>query len=295
MHRLIIGAQPGQQVDHVNGNSLDNRRSNLRLCTPRENIRNMHRSRNQQRGGLKGLKRNSSGRWSACIRAGAIDGNGFCRTLSVGTFTTKEQAARAYDSAARHFFGEFAALNFLDGRDEGFRVGGARPERMAPESGPKPLRVTVRKSRPAPSKSGFLGVALQADGARGKPWRAFFPSQTCRAAYVGAFDTAFEAARARDAMMIHVYGGGQLNFPIGTYSSEFVESVAVKLGKSKNQVAIGYRGVCRANGRGKWLASITTKGKTLHLGSFASPRDAALAYDDAARAIRGPKARLNFP
>lgn len=101
MHRLIANTPPGMQTDHVNHDTLDNRRQNLRVCTPKQNGRN-RRSTNPT--GYKGVRHRCK-RWSAEIR---IDGN---KTF-LGTFDSPEEAARAYDRAALAHWGEFAHLNF---------------------------------------------------------------------------------------------------------------------------------------------------------------------------------------
>lgn len=105
MHRLITGAEKGVVVDHINGDCLDNRRSNLRLCTRRENLCNRKRASNstQPYKGVHKFKRGS--RWGASVRC-----NGIRKLL--GGFATAEEAAIAYDAAAIAAFGEFACLNF---------------------------------------------------------------------------------------------------------------------------------------------------------------------------------------
>ena len=104
MHRLIIGASGRQQIDHVNGNGLDNRRCNLRLATKSQNMMN----RGPQKGnksGYKGVHFDlASGKWMAIIK---FDG----RNRNLGRFNTKEQAAQAYNKAAQEHFGTFAWLN----------------------------------------------------------------------------------------------------------------------------------------------------------------------------------------
>lgn len=104
LHRQLLGAQPGQVVDHVNGDTLNNRRSNLRLCTKAQNCRN-----NRGRGSASGFKGVSwyprYGRWVAGI---CVD----YRSVTLGYFDTRELAALAYDAAALLHFGEFACLNF---------------------------------------------------------------------------------------------------------------------------------------------------------------------------------------
>lgn len=97
LHNLIFG--PAPCIDHINGNGLDNRRSNLRAATYSDNARNA-RLRSDNTTGLKGVKRNGS-RWHGQIRVGA-------KRLHLGSFETPEEAHAAYCKAAVQHFGEFA-------------------------------------------------------------------------------------------------------------------------------------------------------------------------------------------
>lgn len=103
MHRLIVGAGDGRVVDHLNGDRLDNRRANLRVCSRSQN--QMNRRKLAGRFRFKGVWRGDRGRWRAQIR---VDG----RLLYLGRFDTDSDAAHAYDAAARQHFGQFAHLNF---------------------------------------------------------------------------------------------------------------------------------------------------------------------------------------
>lgn len=104
MHRLILGAGPGDMVDHVNRNGLDNRRANLRLCSASQNSTNRDYPRNEF--GFRGVSR-YAGRFRARVSPGP------CRPArTLGYFATPEEAARAYDAAAVARFGPFAQLNF---------------------------------------------------------------------------------------------------------------------------------------------------------------------------------------
>lgn len=104
LHLLVFGLGPGKpDVDHINGNRLDNRKANLRCATRTQNNANaVPKSHSKQP--FKGVRRAGT-RWSARLRM-----NG--REFYLGRFDTAEDAARAYDAAARTHFGRFARLNF---------------------------------------------------------------------------------------------------------------------------------------------------------------------------------------
>ena len=113
MHREILGLEggDGKEVDHVNGDGLDNRRSNLRVASRRENLRN-RRSFAGSTSRYCGVGwRASRGVWRARI---TIEG----REMSLGHFASEIEAALSYDEAARRWFGPYARLNFPDDIDE---------------------------------------------------------------------------------------------------------------------------------------------------------------------------------
>jgi hypothetical protein len=105
IHRLILNAPDGSNVDHRDGNRLDNRKANLRLATVGENGRNRPAPRSSS-SGYKGVSWRANGnRWEAYIQHEG-------KQRSIGRFANVEDAARAYDDKARELFGEFAWLNF---------------------------------------------------------------------------------------------------------------------------------------------------------------------------------------
>jgi len=111
IHRAVMGYPKNMFVDHINGNPLDNRKENLRVCTPSENIQNCKPRRNS-RSGYKGVWLSKDGlKIKAYI---AVPGTSGKETIRLGSFKTLEEAARAYDAKARELFGEFARLNFPD-------------------------------------------------------------------------------------------------------------------------------------------------------------------------------------
>jgi len=104
MHRMIMQATPEVEIDHINGNSLDNQRHNLRACTHAENCRNRKTQLNttSQYKGVAWHKKTK--KWCAYIRHNY-------KLLHLGNFHKEIDAAKAYDTKAIELFGEFAQTN----------------------------------------------------------------------------------------------------------------------------------------------------------------------------------------
>lgn len=102
LHRFLMNPAKGQVIDHINGNGLDCRRSNMRICSIQENNRNSRPRRTSQLKGLFFDKRTKT--WRARIKDNGT-------SIFIGTFVTEKDAALAYNAKAKELFGEFARLN----------------------------------------------------------------------------------------------------------------------------------------------------------------------------------------
>lgn len=102
IHREILQASDDMQVDHINGDRLDNRRCNLRVCTHSQNFFN--KGKMPGKSGYKGVY-NFGKRWKVMIQADR-------KQHYIGYFSSEIDAAKAYDEAAKKYHGEFARLNF---------------------------------------------------------------------------------------------------------------------------------------------------------------------------------------
>ncbi len=105
MHRVIMGAQAGQIIDHINHNGLDNRRCNLRFVSPSENHWHSRRAKNNTTGFIGVHFDKTHGRWKASVMR-----HGHRHYL--GYFNNPVDAALAHDLAALQLHGEYAETNF---------------------------------------------------------------------------------------------------------------------------------------------------------------------------------------
>lgn len=106
LHRWLLDLDPSQKVDHIDGNGLNNTRSNLRIATQSQNMVNAPKI-SSNTSGFKGVHWNKKdSRWRAEITV-----QGKCH--SIGSFKDATEAAKAYDLQAIKFFGEFAKTNIL--------------------------------------------------------------------------------------------------------------------------------------------------------------------------------------
>jgi hypothetical protein len=106
MHQLIMDCPKGLQIDHKNHDTLDNRKVNLRVCTHAKNHMNQRPQQRKMSSKYKGVtwaKRRN--KWQAQI---GLTGE----IIYLGYYSNEIMAAKAYDIAAKKYFGEFAYLNF---------------------------------------------------------------------------------------------------------------------------------------------------------------------------------------
>jgi hypothetical protein len=100
MHRQITNAHDSIEVDHINGNKLDNRKKNLRLCRREDNAKNLPIYSNNK-SGHKGVSlHKSTGKWQAYINVNK-------KRIYLGLFKNKKEAVKVYNDAAEKYFGEF--------------------------------------------------------------------------------------------------------------------------------------------------------------------------------------------
>ena len=100
MHAAILGAKKGCVTDHINGNGLDNRRSNLRFATNSQSAVNQ-KNRSDNTSGQRGIHwHKGSGKWQARIRVNQ-------KYICLGSFHRLDEATKVYEDAANLYFGEY--------------------------------------------------------------------------------------------------------------------------------------------------------------------------------------------
>ena len=180
MHRAVLNASGPVVVDHINGDRLDNRRENLRIATKAQNNYNQRPQKRPKSSQYKGVSLNKTvNRWQAHIKKGD-------ERRYLGLYDSEQDAARAYNAAARHYFGEYAFVN--DVPDDNW---------------------TMHNLSVGSKTSTYRGVHYST---RDKKWKAQIQVNKIKA-FIGYFHFEIDAARAYDA---YVAANGlpfPLNFP----------------------------------------------------------------------------------
>lgn len=177
LHRLILKPPNGLFTDHINGDRLDNRRSNLREATFAQNSRNTPGNPFGRISKYKGVNRvSTTNRWKATITADGV-------FHYLGCYETEEEAAAAYDSAASYFFKEYAYTNFPC---------------------PIPLSPKYLIDQTPANKNKFKHTTLYFEN-RSQRWMVkFWRKRHCR--HIGSFRTKEMAIVARDKALVLLQG-----------------------------------------------------------------------------------------
>lgn len=182
LHHLILFTPAEKVCDHINGDRLDNRKSNLRVATFSVNNRNRRRRDNRYKGVFE-----RDGGWNARVKTII---NGKYVNAYLGWFNSEEEAAEAYDAAVKGMDARIGQLNF--------------PDRDIP---PMSIAQIRGKNGVAQFSSSFTGVSwLERLG----KWQAY-DTVNRRQVYLGVFAKAEEAARVVDAARVQ-RGAEPVNF-----------------------------------------------------------------------------------
>lgn len=107
LHRLILSFPVEMQVDHINGDPRDNRKTNLRACSQHQNVTNKSKTKNKTSSKYKGVYKTKQGKFRAHI----MKNN---KTISLGEFYNEIDAAEAYNEAAVLYHGVYSKQNITD-------------------------------------------------------------------------------------------------------------------------------------------------------------------------------------
>jgi len=181
MHRLIMDATNGTDVDHINHDGIDNRKANLRICT-----RSQNQSNRRKRAGCSSQYKGVS--WYARGQVWQVHIKVNYQNIYLGRFANELDAADAYDEAARKHFGEFALTN-----DEMDTL-----DHTTGQPGPFAWRGQGQHRKRNGCSSKYKGVSWEK---RAQKWKAQFATAP---RHLGYFDSEADAARAyNDAATEH--------------------------------------------------------------------------------------------
>ncbi len=260
IHRYLMNPKQNEIVDHINNNPLDNRISNLRICTSSENSHN----RKIKVDKYAGVYKNKNGNYGAQITKDEI-------SYRLGTYLTEEEAARAYDTKARELYGTNAKTNFKEIDDT-------------------KLTTSYQYSKENITTSKYRGVS--------KTKSNTYQVHAGRGNYVGVFETEEEAAKAYDKKAKELFGDKAiLNFKENDDNfiiEKISRSTSCQGKKKRANTSSKHRGVTFIKSSKTYRAGIRKDKIQYNLGTYKTEEEAAKAYDKKALELYGNKATLNF-
>lgn len=229
---------------------------------------------------LVGL-RETRGRWEACIEEGSRQ----AKLL----FSSKEDAAKAYDKAQFKLYGDGAATNFALSEDEKEDVSNLEWEDLI-------LNLQLQGL----PKATLSGLAFHGVLCKDEVWQTYVKIGKQR--YVGRFTSMMEAVNAYDMVEYKIHGSdGLLNYDLAedevaelekTDWNSLISNLGLKIYERRKPHKTGYRGV-RQVAPGKWSASYAHRGASIQLGRFESLDAAVRSYDSFVYKLCGEAAKLN--
>ena len=265
LHRMLLGLSTNDGIvgDHIDGNTLNNRKSNLRPCSAKENGRNSRPSI-LNKTGYKGVTRVLL-HFEAHITADSC--------IRIGSYHNVIHAAQAYDKYAMIHHKEFARLNFPEGHE------------LYCKNFPDEYAMDFKSINPKKT-SKYRGVSFDKSKNKNK-WTAKLSKKR-----IGQYLSEIEAARAYDKTYVEKYGNEKdINFNSQHelyYANDLPEKYKITVTHSSKTSR--FRGVSFHKGKGKWTARFSK----YNLGGFNDEIEAAKAYNKKATEVLGDKAKLNI-
>jgi hypothetical protein len=260
MHRLVTEAPDDLEVDHINGDGIDNRKENLRLCTHAENSRNRGRAKHNTSGHKGVWFSKQSNRFIAETRL-----NG--KKIHVGSFKTAEEASEAYKAKALEVHGDFANI-----KNEIVSVNPVRDELkdLVPE-----------RNNDAKSNTGYFGVN-KSNCANRFYVKITFNGECIK---IGSFLSLYKAVEAYNAKASELFGEKAV---LNVIKKDEIDIVFENKAK-RVYVLDGYIGIKHNKSRKKFIAQFNSK----YIGVYSTIEEAIQAYNNKAKEVRGDKAVLN--
>lgn len=270
MHRFILNPPPELDIDHINHDGLDNTRPNMRFSSGQQNIWNTRPHRDNPFG-YKGVKKRGD-KWEAVI--------GFKgKQVLLGRFERIEDAAIAYDIAAKHYYGEFAYLNFPDYVPE--------PEPIYHD---KSYILLVGGGDTLVDEDLWDILYVHRWRKLGEGRQHIYRREHGKTIYM---HREIMDALETDMFVDHINGIKNDNRTINLRVVTRQQNVWNSFGKSSN--SSGYKGVGWSRRLQKWRARIQINGFHYEIGRYDTKEDAARGYDREAVKHFGEYAKLNFP